>query len=144
MTTTAPNPQVPPQDTAELAIWKQARRDYKQARALAFEAMDAGDGFPADSAAIQAATATILNHVRELREDAARVQRQAHAGTNTNGSPPPAGVEIPEACPQCQGEMYDNRGDKKHARSPDFKCKDPECGKAIWLTPPPKGAKARR
>jgi hypothetical protein len=53
-------------------------------------------------------------------------------------------VNIPDDCPQCHGEMYDNRGDKKHARSPDFKCKDPECGKAIWLTPPPKGAKARR
>jgi len=45
--------------------------------------------------------------------------------------------DIPNACPKCGGEMWDNRTDKKSARSPDFKCKDKDCDHAIWLTPPP-------
>jgi len=30
-------------------------------------------------------------------------------------------------CPQCQGEMYDNRLTKKNPKAPDYKCKDPNC-----------------
>ena len=87
------------------------------------------------------ATATALNHYRETRRAMLpHNQPQATAPSENGHAADPA----PDGCPQCGGEMYDNRGDKKHARSPDFKCKDPECGKAIWLTPPPKGAKARR
>ena len=28
--------------------------------------------------------------------------------------------------------MWDNRADKKNPKSPDFKCKDKDCGHAIW------------
>ncbi len=35
-------------------------------------------------------------------------------------------------CPDCGGPMWDNRGDKKNPRSPDYKCKDKNCGKAVW------------
>lgn len=36
-------------------------------------------------------------------------------------------------CPQCGGQMWDNRTGKKNPRAPDFKCKNPKCQKAIWL-----------
>lgn len=39
-------------------------------------------------------------------------------------------------CPVCSGPMWDNRKDKASGRSspksPDFKCKDKDCGKAVW------------
>ena len=39
-------------------------------------------------------------------------------------------------CPVCGGPMWDNRKDKASGRSspksPDFKCKDKACGKAVW------------
>lgn len=41
--------------------------------------------------------------------------------------PPPAG------CPACGGDMWDNRLTKTNPKQPDFKCKDAECGKAVWL-----------
>lgn len=52
------------------------------------------------------------------------------------GSPtaPPA-PDVPN-CPDCSGEMWDNRADKASGNvpknRPDFKCKNPDCGKAIW------------
>lgn len=40
------------------------------------------------------------------------------------------------ACPKCGGQMYDNRGTKKNAKQPDFKCKNYRvCDGVIW---PPK------
>jgi hypothetical protein len=47
-----------------------------------------------------------------------------------------AAPDVP-ACPDCGGEMWDNRADKKSARAPDFKCKEKKCDKAIWLTAKP-------
>lgn len=41
-------------------------------------------------------------------------------------------------CPQCGGEMWDNRRKKASPKSPDFKCK--KCGKAIWESDKPKAA----
>src|ERR1041385_7141678 len=38
-------------------------------------------------------------------------------------------------CPVCEGPMYDNRETKRNPKQPDYKCKDKNCGKAIWLTP---------
>lgn len=39
-------------------------------------------------------------------------------------------------CPKCSGETYDNRPKKASgeysAKSPDFKCKNKECGGVIW------------
>ena len=46
-------------------------------------------------------------------------------------------------CPVCNGEMWDNRNRKKNPKSPDFKCKNKECGKAIWTTPKPNGQPPR-
>jgi len=49
-----------------------------------------------------------------------------------NGQPKPQG-EPAKKCPDCSSDMWDNRDDKRNPRSPDFKCKDKSCGKAIWL-----------
>lgn len=38
-------------------------------------------------------------------------------------------------CPKCGSEMWDNRGKKTNPKAPDFKCKNQDCGHAIW---PPK------
>jgi len=35
-------------------------------------------------------------------------------------------------CSDCGGAMWDNRTKKQSPNSPDFKCKDTKCGKAIW------------
>lgn len=35
-------------------------------------------------------------------------------------------------CPDCGGEMWDNRTTKK-GNQPDFKCKDKSCDKAVWV-----------
>ena len=47
-------------------------------------------------------------------------------------------------CEDCGGPVYDNTdpADKKSPNSPDYKCKDPDCGWAKWLTP--KGDPRRR
>ena len=36
-------------------------------------------------------------------------------------------------CPTCSGPMWDNRVRKQSPNSPDFKCKDKQCGKGVWL-----------
>ena len=38
-------------------------------------------------------------------------------------------------CPKCQSECWDNRQKKTNPKAPDFKCKNQDCGYAIW---PPK------
>lgn len=52
-----------------------------------------------------------------------------------NGSRP--ANEPEHRCPKCGGEMWDNRNDKRTAKSPDFKCKNKACGEAIWLDDEP-------
>ena len=42
-------------------------------------------------------------------------------------------------CPKCQGEMWDNRENKRNPKAPDFKCKDRNCDGVIW---PPRTASA--
>jgi len=36
-------------------------------------------------------------------------------------------------CPICAGPMWDNTVDKKNPKGPDYKCKNKECGHAVWL-----------
>jgi hypothetical protein len=40
-------------------------------------------------------------------------------------------ADVPN-CPSCEGPMWDNRQTKK-GNQPDFKCKDRNCNKGIWL-----------
>jgi hypothetical protein len=37
-----------------------------------------------------------------------------------------------QKCPDCGGPMWDNRTTKK-GKQPDFKCKDKNCNKAVWV-----------
>lgn len=119
----------------EREIWLQTKHDYDKALAIALLAWPIKANPPE---VIDRAAATILNHYRECRR--ASLPHNHPAAIAQNGK---AVEPAPNPCPKCgQSEMYDNRGDKKKARSPDFKCKDPECDHAIWLTPPPRRAKA--
>ena len=43
-------------------------------------------------------------------------------------------------CPQCGGEMWDNRASKRNPKAPDFKCKDKQCDGVVW--PPRDGSAA--
>lgn len=38
-------------------------------------------------------------------------------------------------CPDCGGAMWDNRANKRNPKSPDFKCKNAQCAKAVWEKP---------
>lgn len=49
-----------------------------------------------------------------------------------NGAKTEPAPDVPD-CPDCGGPMWDNRGSKKNPKQPDFKCKDGDCNKAIWL-----------
>ena len=51
---------------------------------------------------------------------------------NNSSSGKQSAADVPD-CPDCGEDMWDNREDKRSARSPDFKCKDKDCGHAIWL-----------
>ena len=67
----------------------------------------------------------------------------SEAKQTTNATPAaftPSG-DVPP-CPSCGSEMWDNRQTKRTPRQPDYKCKDRECGKAIWLTPRPAASSA--
>ena len=69
----------------------------------------------------------------EMNKQGGKAANKARAQTSAD----PRLEDIPDCCPDCGDDMWDNRDDKKGDRSPDFKCKDKNCGKAIWLTPPP-------
>ena len=37
-------------------------------------------------------------------------------------------------CPLCNGKVFDNRQDKKNPKAPDFRCAEPSCRWAEWIT----------
>lgn len=72
-------------------------------------------------------------------ESIASADEMAKASAETPTSQPktvstPKANDVP-SCPDCGGDMWDNRGRKTNPKAPDFKCKDPKCGGVIW---PPK------
>lgn len=47
-------------------------------------------------------------------------------------------------CPKCNtSEMWDNRQSKRNPKQPDYKCKDKDCGHAVWLKPKQETASAK-
>jgi len=51
-----------------------------------------------------------------------------------SAAPPRSGDGFPTACRKCGGtEFWDNRDRKRTPRSPDFRCKDSQCGEGVWL-----------
>lgn len=60
-------------------------------------------------------------------------------------TPPDRDADGDLSCPECYGEVWDNRKKKADgtfsAKSPDFACKDKDnCDWAYWLTPPKGGS----
>lgn len=53
-------------------------------------------------------------------------------GDESPYSKPQAQADDVPSCPECGGQMWDNRATKK-GKQPDFKCKDKACNKAVWL-----------
>jgi hypothetical protein len=80
--------------------------------------------------AFQATVATTLIHMTELAMRD-RQQSSQPAGRAVPGSAPgrPAPSPVPP-CPKCGGEAWDNRAPekKKTPKSPDFRCKNQQCG----------------
>jgi hypothetical protein len=142
---------------AERALWVQAKQDYTHALKIALETWDANA--PSSTAeAIQAASATILIHVKHLRESSARTAAPSSAAPaavkrdETRGPSQASGAVPP--CPQCGGRT--KRMEKRGEKSPDFQClqDNGKCGKAskngdkwfatgIWAKdlPKPNGAR---
>lgn len=61
------------------------------------------------------------------------------ASMNHEAAPAPRGrgkengaTDVP-VCKDCGGPVWDNRGNKRSPKSPDFKCKDRDCEAAGWL-----------
>lgn len=51
---------------------------------------------------------------------------------------PPAPAQTPQdgptpPCHYCNGQVWDNRRDKRNPKAPDFKCKNNACGGAAWI-----------
>lgn len=42
------------------------------------------------------------------------------------------GYTMSTLCPECGGQMWDNRDKKTNPKAPDFKCKDKTCTGVIW------------
>ena len=82
--------------------------------------------------AFQATVATLMIHMKDIR-------KIGHAPAPQPARAPAAAPAAPSGCPKCGGEMWNNIGNKKNPKGPDFKCKDKDCGEAVWLQK--KGAK---
>lgn len=62
------------------------------------------------------------------------------AGMNggSSASPSPSGSQgapvgdVAPRCPDCSGEVYDNRGNRPSPKSPHFKCKNKSCAAVGW------------
>lgn len=91
---------------------------------------------PRPSRALAAAeSATVL-------DISAMIEQEGDGVVTSDGEPvdyAPHVVAGPPACPECGGEMWDNRATKTNPRSPDFKCKaaprtrgGPGCAGIIW------------
>lgn len=132
------------------ALWAAAQQDYQNALAIAMKSWSK----EAPAEVVQAAAATVLIHITKLRGEErvhVRVPSAAVKGDVTQSAPSQASGDIP-SCPQCGGEMYDNRAKKASGEfkptSADFTCKDKSCKNekgfrsGVWEKKQnPKGAK---
>ena len=130
------------------ALWQAAQEDYEKAYKIACKVWNA-DAKAVDDAALQAATATILIHWKELGQE-----NRIHVKVPQSAAPTPAEVKtatqsgaVPP-CPACGGEMWDNRGKKKNPKAADFTCKQKngECMSkgyktGVWLDKLPSRSK---
>jgi hypothetical protein len=117
---------------AERALWATAQADYKHALAIARDAWK-DIGWEVSDIALQAATATVMLHHKELQQRASH--RTAAPSTaapaavkrdETRGASQASGA-VPPRCPKCGGPVWDNRDNKKNPKAPDWKCRDKKC-----------------
>jgi len=98
-------------------------RRYALSSALGLSTSEDDDGH------VSSAPAPVRVH--EAREFAPAPAPASHGSSDPN-------------CPTCGGRMWDNRSRKAEgtmsAKAPDYKCKDKECGGAIW---PPRSGSSR-
>ena len=96
----------------ERVFWLAVQADYKHAHAIA----SAIWGPSAPPEVIQAATATVLIHAKDLRQ-------------RGNGNSPPAAAPV-EPSPSCECGTVMAPVEKKNPKMPDWRC--PKCDKALW------------
>ncbi|HEU4649480.1 MAG TPA: hypothetical protein VFS33_10505 [Gemmatimonadales bacterium] len=126
----------------ERAHWTRVQTDYSRAFKIASKVWP--QQTPPD--VIQAATATLLIHHKDLQRRNGAASNGAQTGTSDQSAAKgPQGFSEVEACPQCGGAVYDNRAKNRERKAngqkplPVFKCKDEDgCGWKQW---PPKGGK---
>jgi hypothetical protein len=108
---------------ADRTLWVAARDDYEKARKIA-QAL-----WPeAEDTVVQAATATLLIHHKDLsRENRVHVRVPPAAVKGDVVASQGAVGDIPSECPTCGGGVWDNRANKKNPKAPDWKCKDKTC-----------------
>ena len=136
------------------ALWLQAAEDYERALDIAHAVWKRSKAITEyDMGVIQKSAATILIHIQKLRQEAPRIHVQVPAATGQSApKPKPAVSSDAPSCPQCGGEMYDNREKKASGQfkptSADFTCKDKQCKNekgfrsGVWLPKAnPRGAK---
>lgn len=94
------------------------------------EAMDAGD--KASNKAMSAAHKYVLLQTFCIPTgDIPDADQTTHDELKPRTSSRAVKSDVPP-CPDCGGQMWDNRATKK-GRQPDYKCKDKGCDKAVWL-----------
>jgi hypothetical protein len=135
-------------------LWVQAKKDYENARAIAYQIW--GNDLANDPAACNAITATLLIHHKDLgKQERIHVKVPPAAGSGAVTSAQSAGGDIPLECPQCHGRVEPNPYKKPDNKAPDYTCLQDNgpCGKrskdgkyfnksGIWLEKEnPKGAK---
>lgn len=98
------------------------------------------EAFPAQIEALRSVFVEgVLTTVAEAVEKGTAVDQAPRPAPAAGGRPAPAATGGDDvSCPECGGEMYDNRADKRNPKAPDFKCKSYKdgCEGVIW---PPKG-----
>jgi hypothetical protein len=78
--------------------------------------------------ALNAGAATILIHATKINANGHSAPRPASGDPYAN-----PGDVLPAVCKECGGDIWDNRGNKKNPKGPDWKCKEASCGAAAWL-----------
>lgn len=114
----------PPEDPdPDWALWLRAQDEYGRALTKARAICPQG----APDHIVHVCARGLLEHFQALRSLKLAMNRQKAKGGAQQARPAAqAAIPVP-VCPSCTGAMYDNRGDKKAAGAPDFRCKKKTC-----------------
>jgi hypothetical protein len=143
MTSTRPaNPApVHPEDDPDRALWVRTREEYGRALTQARAICPQG----ATDAILHQCARGLLEHFQAIRALKLALTRQkARGGAQPARQASTPAIPVP-FCPQCRGDMYDNRKDKTSKGAPDFRCKKKSCldaqGRMMagWVDPKQEG-----